>query len=211
MSIDGTQRRPQPSSIPSKALPEPATVARIFSRVTTSRLVLRRLRIEDGPTMFAVHGDPATNVYNPAGPHLDLATSEDMLRSCLHHWEVYGFGYWAVTLYQEGNIIGFGGVEHRVWREREVLNLYYRFTPSVWGQGYASEMARTAVSLAREHLPPWPVIARVRPGNTASIRTAERAGLVRRPGLDTEHIILALGWPSGDDESNSRQEKRKRP
>src|SRR5579884_211279 len=209
MSSDGIQSHPLPGSTRREALLESAAVARIFSRVTTPRLVLRRLRIEDGQAMFAVHGDPATNLYNPAGPHPDLGTSEEMLRSCLHHWEVYGFGYWAVTLLQEGNIIGFGGVEHRVWREREVLNLYYRFTPSAWGQGYASELARTAVSLARAHLPPWPVIARVRPGNIASIRTAERAGLVRRPDLDTEHLVLALGWPSGDDELNSRQEKRK--
>jgi ribosomal-protein-alanine N-acetyltransferase len=210
MSNDGSQRYSLPRSTPHKVLPDPAAVARIFNHLTTPRLVLRRLRMEDGPAMFAVHGDPATNLYNPAGPHRDLGTSEEMLRSCLHHWEVYGFGYWAVTLLQEGNIIGFGGVEHRVWREREVLNLYYRFTPSAWGQGYASELARTAVSLARAHLPPWPVIARVRPANTASIRTAERAGLVRRPDLDTEHLVLALGWPSGNDESNSRQEKRKR-
>jgi ribosomal-protein-alanine N-acetyltransferase len=202
MSNDGTQRHPLPSSTAYKALPEPATVARIFNHVTTARLVLRRLQPTDGPAMFAVHGDPATYYYRPAARHPDLAISEEMLRSCLHHWEVYGFGYWAVMLLQEGNIIGFGGVEHRVWREREVLNLYYRFTPSAWGQGYASEMARTAVNLTREHLPPWPVIARVRAGNTASLRTAERTGLVRRPDLDTEHLVFALGWTPIDDQLN---------
>jgi len=42
------------------------------------------------------------------------------------------------------------------------------------------------------------VIARTRPTNIASIRTAERAGLVRRPDLDTEHIVFALGWRSDD-------------
>src|SRR5258708_11738405 len=97
------------------------------------------------------------------------------------------------------HFIGFGGVEHRVWREREVLNLYYRFTPSAWGQGYATELARTAVSLARIYLPQWPVVARTRANNIPSIRTAERAGLVRRPDLDTEHVVFALGWaPIGD-------------
>ncbi len=188
-----------PISTTHEELPEPADVARIFNQVTTPRLVLRRLRIEDGPAMFAVHGDPATNLYNHFGPHPDLATSEEMLRECLHLWEVYGFGYWAVTLAQEEKIIGFGGVEHRVWRDRDVLNLYYRFTPGAWGQGYATEMARTAVALARTHFPQWPVIARTRAKNIASIRTAERAGLVRRPDLDTEHIVFALGWPPSDE------------
>lgn len=74
------------------------------------------------------------------------------------------------------------------------MNLYYRFTPSAWGQGYATELARTAVALAQTHFPHWPVIARTRAGNIASMRVAERAGLARRPDLDTEHIVYALGW-----------------
>lgn len=180
-----------------------ADLRTIFSRVYTERLILRRLRAEDGPAMFAVHGDLATNLYNPAGPHPDLVTSEKMLRLCEQHWEEYGFGYWAVTLPQEENVLGFGGVEHLFWRDRDVLNLYYRFTPGAWGHGYATELARTAVTLAREHLPQWPIIARTRFENIASIRTAERAGLLRRPDLDTEHIVFALGWVPIDDHRDS--------
>jgi RimJ/RimL family protein N-acetyltransferase len=179
-------------------LPSPAELASIFSRVTTERLTLRRLRSADGPAMFAVHGDPATNLYNPAGPDPDLAASEERLQSMLQHWEAYGFGYWAVTLPHTEAVIGFGGIEHRVWRERDVLNLYYRFTPSAWGQGYATEVAQTAVALAQQYLPQLPIVARTRAGNIASIRTAERAGLLRRPDLDTEHLVYALGWPPAD-------------
>src|SRR5258708_39837118 len=101
------------------------------------------------------------------------------------------------------HFIGFGGVEHRVWRERDVLNLYYRFTPSAWGQGYATELARIAVSLARTYLSQWPVVARTRANNIPSIRTAERAGLIRLPDLDTEHMVFALGWTSTDTFYNS--------
>lgn len=175
-------------------IPPAKDLAAIFNEVRTERLVLRRLRPTDGAAMFAIHGDPATNLFNPYGPHPDVATSEEMLRECLQHWEEFGFGYWAVTFPQSENTIGFGGIEHRVWRDRSILNLYYRFTPSVWGHGYATELAQTAVTLARKYLPQWPVIARTRARNIASIRTAERAGLVRRADLDTEHIVFALGW-----------------
>lgn len=187
------------TSTPESSIPSATDLAVIWNSVTTARLVLRRLQPTDGPAMFAIHGDSATYHYSPAAPHPDLATSEEMLRGCLYDWETSGFGYWAVTFRQEEKIIGFGGVEHRVWRERDVLNLYYRFTPSAWGQGYATELARTAVSLARTYLPQWPVVARTRANNIPSIRTAERAGLVRRPDLDTEHVVFALGWvPIGD-------------
>jgi [ribosomal protein S5]-alanine N-acetyltransferase len=183
----------------------PTDLAAIFNEVRTERLVLRRLRPTDGLAMFAIHGDPATNQYNPHGPDPDLATSEETLQSWRRHWEEHGFGYWAVALPYSENIIGFGGVEHRIWRDRNILNLYYRFTPGAWGHGYATELAQTAVALARKHLLQWPVIARTRAENIASIRTAERAGLLRRPDLDTEHIVFALGWPSIDDKQNSSQ------
>ncbi|GCE28092.1 hypothetical protein KDA_35760 [Dictyobacter alpinus] len=172
----------------------PSELTSIWSWRQTTRLTLRRLQPTDGSAMFAVHGDPATYHCSPARPHPDLATSEEMLRGCLCDWETFGFGYWAVTPKQEEKIIGFGGVEHRVWRDRDVLNLYYRFTPSAWGQGYATELAQTAVSLARTYLPQWPIVARTRANNLPSIRTAERAGLIRRPDLDTEHVVFALGW-----------------
>ncbi len=96
-------------------------------------------------------------------------------------------------------ILGFGGVSRLVWRDRDVLNLYYRFTPTAWGQGYATELAQMAVTLARKYLPVWPIIACTRAKNMASIRTAERAGLVRRPDLDTQHVVFALGWAPLDD------------
>ncbi len=199
MGNDATERWHLPVRGADSEFADPDALAHIFNEVDTKRLILRRLRDGDGPAMFAIHGDPATNLYNPHGPHPDLATSEEMLRSCLDHWENFGFGIWAVTLPQQEHIIGFGGIEHLLWQQRDVLNLYYRFTPGAWGNGYATELARTAVALAQEYLSQWPVIARTRAGNIPSIRTAERAGLLRRPDLDTEHIVFALGWVSIDE------------
>jgi ribosomal-protein-alanine N-acetyltransferase len=180
-------------------LPDPADLLTIFSEVCTPRLLLRRLRAADGPDYFAVQGDPLTNQYNPAGPDADLAASEKILEMLRQHWESYGFGYWAAVIPQTDTIIGFGGVRYLFWRNRHVLNLYYRFRPAAWGQGYASELAQTAISLAQKHLPGWPVVARIRPGNTASMKTAERAGLVRRPDLDTEFVVYAMDWKPGED------------
>lgn len=181
----------------------PADLATIFSAVRTARLVLRRLQESDGPAFFAVDGDPATHRYSPTGPAPDVASSEQRLRGWLEQWKKDGYGYWAAILPQTEQILGFGGVRKDVWHERALLNLYYRFTPSAWGQGYATDLVQTAVVLAQEHLPPWPVIARTRPGNIAAIRTAEQAGSCRRPDLDTEYVVLALNWPAETSPSSS--------
>ena len=169
-------------------------LANVFDEVYTKRLVLRRPTVNDGAAMFRIHGDPATYRYSPRSPDPDQATSEKDLQEWLSYWQDNGYGYWAITLPSVKEVIGFGGVRHMNWRDRDVLNLYYRFTPSAWGQGYASEMAQTAVHLARTHLPQLPVVARIRDANGPSKRVAERAGLLRRPDLDTEHVVFALGW-----------------
>ena len=169
-------------------------LARVFDEVHTKRLVLRRPTTDDGAAMFRIHGDPATYRYGPRNPDPDQATSEKDLQEWLSYWQDNGYGYWTVTLPSVKEVIGFGGVRHMNWRNRDVLNLYYRFTPSAWGQGYATEMAQTAVSLAQTHLPHLPIVARIRDENIPSKRVAERVGLLRHPDLDTDHVVFALGW-----------------
>jgi len=177
-------------------MPLAAQLAAIFDEAHTARLVLRRPRADDADAMFAIHGDSATNRFNPYGPDPDHAASAATLARWREQWDVYGFGYWAVTLPADDEVIGFGGVRVYPWRERDILNLYYRFAPSAWGHGYATEVARTAVILARTYLPQWPVVARVRAVNVPSVRVATRSGLERAPELDDDHLIFALGWPA---------------
>ncbi|HEY0754915.1 MAG TPA: hypothetical protein VGD98_13230 [Ktedonobacteraceae bacterium] len=80
MDNDNTQRHHLPIHITGNKLLEPADLATIFNEVATARLVLRRPQPGDNMAMCAVHGDPATNLYNPADPDPDLATSEETLR-----------------------------------------------------------------------------------------------------------------------------------
>jgi GNAT acetyltransferase-like protein len=111
----------------------PADLATIFGAVRTARLVLRRLQESDGLAFFAMDGDSATHRYTPTGPAPDIASSEQRLRGWLEQWKEEGYSYWAAILPQAEQILGVGGIRRGVWRERDVLNLYYRFTPSAWG------------------------------------------------------------------------------
>lgn len=70
--------------------------------------------------------------------------------------------------------------------DRRVLNLFYRLDPSAWGRGVATEAATAVVEWTDTHRPDEPVIARVRPANTASQRVAVQAGLRRAEHLDTQ-------------------------
>ncbi|MFF5919934.1 GNAT family N-acetyltransferase [Streptomyces flavochromogenes] len=65
-----------------------------------------------------------------------------------------------------------------------ILNLFYRFATSAWGQGFAGEAAREVTDWASRHVPDLPLMARVRPANIASQCVAIRAGLIRAEHLD---------------------------
>lgn len=175
----------------------PDELAQVFGVVRTQRLTLRRPVEGDVEAMFRIHGDPETYRFTPISPDPDRATSAETLGRWLQGWRENGYGYWAVLIAPDDAVVGFGGVRRFDWQGRDILNLYYRFTPSVWGRGYATETARAAVDLARRYLRRLPVVARIRPANVASARVAERAGLslhLLQPDVDTDgHLIFSLG------------------
>ena len=149
----------------------------------TARLQLLRPVPEDLDALHAIHGDPQTNLYNPAGA-ATFVTSRRWLGVWIADWEREGFGYFSVVENDAADdvVIGLAGLkvaEMRLPDDKTVraLNLYYRFRPTAWGRGLALE----AVGAALEHVRPLraelPVCAVIRADNLPSRRLAERLGL----------------------------------
>lgn len=135
---------------------------------------------DDLEALVAIQGDPATNEHSPTGPLRDHDAGRTKLASWIADWQNRGIGYWAVEQPSDtgkSTVIGFGGVHYIPAGNGEVFNLHYRFTPAVWGNGYASRLAGAARDLAAAHDPRAPVIARMAPTNRSSERVAQRIGL----------------------------------
>lgn len=148
--------------------------------IETSRLVLRRPRAGDAEALFSFFVDVATNRHNPSGPWRDVAAVEATLAATAEHWSVHGFGPWIVSRNRAPHeIIGYGGIRWRDFSGTEKLNLGYRFAPSAWGKGFATELALEAIRLSFSGLGADAVWALVRPTNTESIRVLVRAGMTR--------------------------------
>lgn len=167
-----------------------------FEHVTTERLLLRRPRDTDLEVLFAIHADPETNRFNPAGAMRTLDAARARLELWMGDWSHHGVGYWAVERREApGVVVGFGGIRHKELEGRAVLNLAYRFAPQCWGSGYATEVARTALSLARTHIPDVPVVAIIHQRNEPSLRVAERLGLRLERVFDYEGAMSGLYTP----------------
>jgi [ribosomal protein S5]-alanine N-acetyltransferase len=116
-----------------------------------------------------------------------------MVQNFIEEWERNGFGYWVVEF--EGVLVGIAGIRpvdfngHRCW------NLYYRFSPTVWGKGLAAEAAREALAAAHAQNAAMPIVARTRPTNEPAMRLAERVGMERRSDLDQDGFaVFVSDW-----------------
>jgi len=161
----------------------PHVVQKAPREVTTNRLTLRPPVRGDRSLWVALHRDPA--LYEHASFAIPESDEADRwFTECLDRWESDGFDYGVVEETNTRTGIGVGGLRRKSVDGEQVLNLYYRLAGAVHGRGLASEAARSWTAHALEWLPDLPVIARTRPTNLASVRTALSAGLeeVRMPG-----------------------------
>ncbi|WP_241499365.1 GNAT family N-acetyltransferase [Chromobacterium sphagni] len=140
-------------------------------------MLLRAPTADDAASLFEIYGDPQTNLYNPNGPYPSLEFARQRLDSWMDDWQRDGFGQWALALRDApSTVIGFGGLAFTDYGGEMRLNLGYRFAPSAWGKGLASEMGHAARDLAFRNLKAAAIYARVRPANLPSIRVLDRLG-----------------------------------
>ena len=106
------------------------------------------------------------------------------LAHLLGHWELRGYGMWAVTDRATGEVLGRVGLYHpEGWPGTELGWLLDR---SRWGRGLATEAATLAATWVWETLEVDRLIPLIQPDNHASIRVAQKLGssLDHRLALD---------------------------
>lgn len=140
---------------------------------STRRLRLRPVTDDDVDLVHEWCSDPASFAHAPFARHTSIGQTREILEEWVQAWRAGGPSYWIAQIAETAAPIGFGGVR----RTESGLNLAYRLGSSMHGQGYGSELACAAVAFAAEWCPDEDIFALIRPANTASARTAARAGL----------------------------------
>ncbi len=147
--------------------------------LTTERLVLRPMRYDDAPAVASLAGDKRVYQYTLLIPHPYLpehATS--WIASHARAWESGAGVTFAITLRETGQLIGAIGLTGLSSRHRLAEMGYWVGVP-FWGKGYATEAARATIACAFETLGLHRVYAYYFPGNEASGRVLEKAGMTR--------------------------------
>ncbi len=162
--------------------------------IETTRLRLRSFGESDLDAQAVVLADPAVMRFLGAEPHTREESWRRMLSSA-GLWPMLGYGYWLVERKADGlylGQVGFADFKRDMAPSIEGLpEMGWIFARDSHGHGYATEAVVAALDWADGHLPHREVTAIISPGNSASVRVAERAGFnIREDALYRGEPIL---------------------
>ena len=172
--------------------------------LATERLVGRRLRAADEPLLLSFHRDARVLRWLGGGDEeISEQENREWLDEKLLHWETHGFGLYAWFEIDEPGVppdsappdsappdappsrfVGRAGI-HRVdpdvgevVGDPEAIELMYALAFDAWGHGFAGEIGRRLLEVARDDLGRSEIIADTVPHNARSRRVMEGLGFV---------------------------------
>jgi RimJ/RimL family protein N-acetyltransferase len=157
----------------------------------TERLIIRPFVPEDEDVAAGFFMDPAFMVWSFEGA-LGADAAREKFRGYLSLHATHGFSKLAVLHKEGGRLIGYCGFGLETIEDAPSPELGYRLTPSVRGNGFATEAARAVIADAFARLRMPHVLATVMEGNAPSCAVLEKLGLTfrRRVVLHGREMLL---------------------
>ena len=145
----------------------------IPEKVETSRLILRCFKEGDWLDLHKLYSDPECTRYTIQRT-LTEGESWRTMATMIGHWQIRGYGPYAVEDKVTGKVMGPVGLWYpNDWPGPEIK---WALSRDYWGSGYASEAARAVKKIAAECMPEISLISLIFSDNQPSIKLAEAIG-----------------------------------
>ncbi|MGB0424001.1 MAG: GNAT family N-acetyltransferase [Flavobacteriales bacterium] len=141
--------------------------------LATERMILREFERRDAKALYQMNLAPEVLKFTGDLPFKNIAKAEQFIEEYTHY-AIHGYGRWTCELKSTGEAIGWCGLK---MNEENLIDLGFRFVPSAWGNGYATEAALACLEYGKHTLDLEEIIGRVAPENQASIRVLEKCGM----------------------------------
>ncbi|MEW6467540.1 MAG: GNAT family N-acetyltransferase [Bacteroidota bacterium] len=149
-----------------------------FPKLSTPRLLLRRIRPGDAPELFFLRSDPAVLRYINRSPDPSAGHTRVFIRK-LHQLEKDKSGLnWAITLRGEKKLIG-NICLWNIKKEHYRAEIGYVLHPAYQGKGIMDEAVKAVIRAGFKRFGLHSLEAHVNPLNKASIRLLKRNGFAR--------------------------------
>lgn len=157
----------------------------MIPQLVTERLVLRGWRAEDFEPYARFMADPDVTRHLGSGEPMSRADAWRNMAMLLGHWQLRGYGMWAVERRSDGAFIGRVGLHNpEGWPGLEVG---WTLGKEYWGQGYAIEAAQTALDYAFITQPVARMISVIQVDNVSSQKVAQRLGETKGERREIAH------------------------
>jgi ribosomal-protein-alanine N-acetyltransferase len=146
-------------------------------QLETGRLRLRMFRPEDAETLHRIWNDEDVMKYIDTSWKPSLEEVRGLLARHVEHWRGRGFSQWAVTLKDDGRLIGYAGF--KLLDKTQEVELLYGLDKPYWNQGYTTEAGRACLRYIFEHTAIDRVVAVADPANVGSWSVMKKLGMRR--------------------------------
>lgn len=145
------------------------------TQLETQRLLLRWFTFDDVEAFHELGSNPLIVRYVGNQPFASRDVAKATLAAApLNDYATYGYGRFACVWKETGDVIGACGP--KFLPDVQDVDLGFRFLPSFWGIGLATESALAVIAYARKQLDLKRLVAWVHPDNVASTQVLRKLG-----------------------------------
>jgi RimJ/RimL family protein N-acetyltransferase len=144
--------------------------------LSTSRLHLRQMTLEDDAFMLSLLNEPSwLRFIGDRGVRTVEQAQAYLLNGAIENYVRLGYGFYLVERKEDGKAIGMCGLAKREFLDYPDLGFAY--FPEFNGQGYAYEAAAAVLVYAKQHLGLSRILATTRLDNLRSAQLLEKLGM----------------------------------
>jgi RimJ/RimL family protein N-acetyltransferase len=150
--------------------------------ITTARLHIRDLIVEDGALMNRLRTDPAVYRFNHFGPETLEETQRWIIATKFYNERPGRDSHnCAIVLRTTGEVIGWigFGFSHPEQKPIGDVGIGYAIRPEFWNQGFTTEALRATIDFIFRETAAENAKAHCNVGNIASARVMEKVGMQR--------------------------------
>lgn len=148
--------------------------------INTPRLILQRLRYEDADEIFYTYASkPEATRYVSWPTHSSLSETRAYLRYAVKAWDDGTEYTFSVRLKESNRLIGSFGIVN----EDGKLQFGYVFSPTQWGNGFATEVCQHLLPLLQVMDKIYRIGTLVDADNKASVRVLLKSGMLEEASL----------------------------
>lgn len=160
----------------------------------SKRLLFREVSTDDIPEIHRLHSIPEVDEFNTLGIPKTIEETEAILQPAFEEQKnaIRKSYQWVIQLKAEKRTVGMCGIflSNDKFRLGEI---YYKFDPAHWGNGYATETACKLIDVGFEFFNLHKVEAGVATENHRSIHVLEKANMTRE-GLRRKILPIRGKW-----------------